>query len=345
MEVSTAFKELSEFLERLESSDANVTHTAVDQDLSGPDTPVAADVTVDVPILTEVDDAVSIELTDATVEDDRVAVELSVAVSGESTDTVPAVEFPAADDADGQASASATVPAYKDPDALRAVYEQHDTFPEMTDALGVGVTAETVRRHMIKHDIHNPADATPQSYVDAAARGESVSDDADGADASAVSTSLDESKTAQADPEAESPPDGESDADAAVASQPAAKSETESTAQSAVTDGGSAATADTAGRVHRPVGNVLADASRGQAGGTPDAGVNLPEQLTVADLTEAINGSRTVHEVAGRIDLHRSTVRRLLQAADLIHFVSSPLAADRMTVSPDEVVRRLTGAE
>lgn len=43
---------------------------------------------------------------------------------------------------------------YRDPDRLREVYEEYETFAEMRDALEVDVTPQTVRRHMIKHDIH-----------------------------------------------------------------------------------------------------------------------------------------------------------------------------------------------
>lgn len=47
-------------------------------------------------------------------------------------------------------------PAYSDPDRLAAVYAEADTFPEMRDALGVDVSAQTVRRHLIRHGIHDP---------------------------------------------------------------------------------------------------------------------------------------------------------------------------------------------
>jgi hypothetical protein len=337
MRVSTAFKELSEVLGRLESSDTVIQHAGIDQDLSDSETSVTADLVVDVPILSEADDnVVSIELADATVQDGSVAVELSVAVSGESAGPAPTAE-PRAADADERPSTSAAVPVYKDPEALEAVYERYDTFPEMTDALSVDVTSETVRRHMVKHDIHDPADDTPQSYADAVARGgESASGDVDGAEAPTVSTQSKESTSTAAD------------ADAEGTSSPEAESDGESAAQSAVTDGGST-TADTDAedrpRMHRPVGEVVAEASPGQESGVSNAVVEFPKRLTVADLTEASNQSRTIHEVAEQVDLSQSTVRQLLQSSGLIHFVSSPLAADQLTASPDEVLRRLNGAQ
>lgn len=51
-------------------------------------------------------------------------------------------------------------PAYRDPERLREVYDKYDTFEEMTDALDVDVTSQTVRRYMIKYDIHSPASET-----------------------------------------------------------------------------------------------------------------------------------------------------------------------------------------
>ena len=51
---------------------------------------------------------------------------------------------------------SRRVPPFRDPELLAEVYESCDTFAEMTEALGMDVTAETVRRYMIEHGIHQP---------------------------------------------------------------------------------------------------------------------------------------------------------------------------------------------
>lgn len=48
------------------------------------------------------------------------------------------------------------VPPFRDPELLAEVYESCETFAEMTDALGMDVTAETVRRYMIDYGIHEP---------------------------------------------------------------------------------------------------------------------------------------------------------------------------------------------
>jgi hypothetical protein len=59
-------------------------------------------------------------------------------------------------------------PAYRDPDVLAEVYAEHDTFPSMRDALDADVSTQTIRRHMIKHGIHDPSG----NSADAQDRGE-----------------------------------------------------------------------------------------------------------------------------------------------------------------------------
>lgn len=53
-------------------------------------------------------------------------------------------------------SADRDVPPFEDRELLRRVYASCDTFAEMADAIEMDVTAETVRRYMIDHDIHEP---------------------------------------------------------------------------------------------------------------------------------------------------------------------------------------------
>ncbi|GAA0540669.1 hypothetical protein ABNG02_14295 [Halorubrum ejinorense] len=48
------------------------------------------------------------------------------------------------------------IPEYQDPERLAAVYDENATFEEMRKKLGVDVTAQTVRKYMIKHGIHEP---------------------------------------------------------------------------------------------------------------------------------------------------------------------------------------------
>ncbi len=51
-------------------------------------------------------------------------------------------------------------PTYQQPEALAEVYDENATFEEMKAELGVDVTAQTVRKYMIKHGIHDPQPRT-----------------------------------------------------------------------------------------------------------------------------------------------------------------------------------------
>ncbi|RQG97285.1 hypothetical protein EA473_04260 [Natrarchaeobius chitinivorans] len=48
------------------------------------------------------------------------------------------------------------VPPFEDPELLAEVYDSCDTFVEMSEAIEMDVTAETVRRYMIDYGIHEP---------------------------------------------------------------------------------------------------------------------------------------------------------------------------------------------
>jgi hypothetical protein len=84
---------------------------------------------------------------------------------------------PSGEDTGATTDESADSPAYRDPALLEAVYEDYDTFAEMTDALDVDVTPQTVRRYMIKYGIHEPASTTGSRTAETllAAEPESVS--------------------------------------------------------------------------------------------------------------------------------------------------------------------------
>lgn len=115
------------------------------------------------PVVPIANDGVDVETVDASLTDDTVAVTLAVRVptgSDAETDRERATgDAPTADDdaAPGAiASRDRDVPPFRDPELLAEVYESCDTFAEMTEALGMDVTAETVRRYMVDYDIHQP---------------------------------------------------------------------------------------------------------------------------------------------------------------------------------------------
>ena len=342
MVASSAFKELSEVLARVESSGIELRHATVDQRLSGTDD-VTAELSVGVPLASglETSGAVSVTADGTDLDGGRIAVDLTVTVSPDDGTVASSADEQCEDSGPGS---DPTRPAYKRPDALRAAYERYDTFPAMTDALDADVTSETVRRHMIKHDIHDPDDAAPRRAMieageDGRGRGsETVGEDDDGVIGSDAETA------SHADERTGAGPGGGRSASAS-GGPPTVE---DMAARSAVTDGGNAVVDGSGSHAGSPVattpvGELLAEPSTRRRDRSP-AGLALPDTLTVAGLADAINRSRTVHEVTHYTGLTRETAERLLRECGLVHLVSRSLAAEQIAVSPDELARRIDAA-
>jgi hypothetical protein len=114
------------------------------------------------PVVPAPDGRVEVEPTDARLgPDGEVTVTLAATVpTGDGP--APAEETTTAEEptTDGGPTAASgrnrDVPPFRDPELLAEVYESCDTFAEMTEAIGMDVTAETVRRYMIDYGIHQP---------------------------------------------------------------------------------------------------------------------------------------------------------------------------------------------
>jgi hypothetical protein len=148
-------------------------HRATDQ----PGAVTLADATVDAdgtlqftfesvnPVGSLTDYDIEVHSSDAAIGDDG-TISLTLAVSVPTDDGDGAaeadrgVEPPTEESSPREASTDSTrerdVPPFRDPELLAEVYESCDTFAEMTDELGMDVTAETVRRYMVDYDIHQP---------------------------------------------------------------------------------------------------------------------------------------------------------------------------------------------
>jgi len=74
-----------------------------------------------------------------------------------------------------------SLPPYEDTDYLERLYDACNTFTEMSEAIDMDVSSETVRRYMIEADVHDPtsyntvSNATEQSGKAATDRGDSPS--------------------------------------------------------------------------------------------------------------------------------------------------------------------------
>jgi hypothetical protein len=326
MVASDSFKELSEVFARLESSGTKIRHAEIDQDLSDTDSDVTAELTVTLPFLTDVDmgETASIDAEGADIKEGEVSVDLTVTVSDSDSKRTGQISRRSDLATTDNESSEETVPAYKNPDALKAVYEQYSSFPEMTEALGVDVTSETVRRHMVKYEIHDPDDTRPNSYMDTAT--------IPGAESESPADSDVETDVVAADDQTD------------TSSNRGEEVPTQKTT-SAVTDGGNETVDDTIKESHlsnTSVKELVAEVSSQQgADQVVRTNIDIPETLTVAELADAINQSQTVRDVTRHIGVNRSAAKQFLKKFGLIDFVSHRLAADQITVSPDEVVRRI----
>jgi hypothetical protein len=177
MRASTAFHECATLLDELEATGLEVRAISPHEDDLLEEGSVTVDLALGVPLFDEIETN-GIEVTSQNGEaltDGTLTVDLSVRVpvddesADQPADTQPEIDLPESEKeiiSDGSGAPpqpAAKSKPYRDPDRLREVYDAHETFAEMTDALDVDVTAETVRTNMIKHGIHQPASHSSES--------------------------------------------------------------------------------------------------------------------------------------------------------------------------------------
>lgn len=346
MAVSNAFEELSAVLARLEATDADVRAVAVREPEISPGGDVTAELTVSVPLFaaSALEDGVTIEAENADVQDQRLSLDLTVTV--DVTDDDPDDTLAGLVDQPDSTTRDDSPPAYKDPDALATAYAEYDTFPEMTTALGVDVTSETVRRHAIKYGIHDPDDSTPHTGQNAILEaGESTEkeEQAGQTESDAGSTTATGASDTGTDG-ATTRDDEQSSADETVSltgDGPASASEPSEQSEQTSSSRESPKVADSP-LSDRPLAEFLSKTSETERENTiVTDGIGVSSDLTVGKLTRVVNQSRTVHEAKQHLGMSRNNAHQLLQRFDLIEFVSHPLATDQIEVTPREVVRRI----
>lgn len=194
---------------------------------------------------------------------------------------------------------SDATPAYRDPEALEEVYEAHDSFPAMREALDVDVSAQTIRRHMIQHGIHDPSgdedsDEQHESNTpdEAGAADESESD---------AERETDEDHDREPDePDAEHVEEPESvDEDGTETEEHEEESESE----------------------EEPVIPESAPLAE-----TLPADVTAPADITFAELKEAVRTADTLYHIQQQFDLTREEARDLLGYLDLLELVLGRVA-------------------
>jgi hypothetical protein len=119
-----------------------------------------------------------------TVETDRPAPGRAHDADGPGSSESRSEAGPESGSGDGpEAIRDTSVPPYDDTEYLQALYDAHDTFSEMADAILMDVSGETVRRYMIAADVHDPA--TYETAAEAARSGSRPRPSDDATDGSA----------------------------------------------------------------------------------------------------------------------------------------------------------------
>lgn len=193
-----------------------------------------------------------------------------------------------------KAASSETEPppekAYRDPEQLQTVYEEYQTFEEMRDALGVDVTPQTVRRHMIKHGIHEVS-------------------------SNPILEALRNHSSAPVDRPRRTDHQGEDEFDQL--------------------DG------------PRSTGDRSREAADLKQYGTVAEyeQFELPKELSIDDIKEAVLASRTVYEAQQHINLSREETRNILRDLDLLELVVGRVASSELRgFSEAEVEARILNA-
>lgn len=276
----------------------------------------------------------------------------------DADDTVDASDEPTVASSDAP-DEDESVPAYRDPERLRAVYEAHDSFPAMTEALDVDVTPQTVRRHMIEHGIHEPragAEARDGDDDEATARGDEASEavgetesggEVEGSGVAVVASGVADDEAAVG--EGDEVPGG------AASGPRRAGGETGGTDASPGDTGDYAGAADDAPDAAGGADDATDDEederrsdSRADGGRSGEDGVAAElagvDGVTDEQLKEAVRESRTIHELGQRLGVPRERAFRLLNALDLIDLVSGRLETEGRSIPPEELDQRIARA-
>jgi len=206
-----------------------------------------------------------------------------------------------------------SVPPYEDTAYLRRLYETCDTFTQMSDAIAMDVSSETVRRYMITADIHDP-----ESYdlVEETETGDD-SEHVAGSDAATETEERDEPAATAGSERDESPEDTSEGVD-------------EST--------------EASGSADAPVQPDTADDPLDEL---PDEqlvtdGSGLPGDTEVTDVAEAVVESMTVYEVQRHLGLERRETQEMLKRLNLIDLTMRRLSEQpEREVSYEQVVTRI----
>ena len=234
------------------------------------------------------------------------------------------------------------LPKYKDPEALRDVYDRFETFEDMTNELDVDVSPSTVRRHMIKCGIHVPE----PMYEDTANEPETVEEEKALGDAPVEEPTSSDAEDGSSSDHDTSPSDPvDADVPTTTTREEATNSTRQPEEESTPTHPGeeSTATQPDEGNDDETPPELLE--ARLESNPAVTDGIGLPEHLTLDDMIEIVRTSETLFEARRQMDVDPACARRVLNALDLMEFVTGRVAtkAER-DVSKDVIADRIATA-
>jgi hypothetical protein len=228
---------------------------------------------------------------------------------------------------------------HQNPEALAEVYEKYDTFAEMTDALGVDVGAQAVRKQMIRHGIHEPEgpgpSTTPSIDVGDSDPADAVTNGAiDGAVERTNGTAERTNGTTEHLDETAERTNGTAERTNGTAEYPdeTAERTNGSAERTNGTTGSQAVDADEASESPDAsgaddTGDAADDDPEQVAERLPE--LDLPGGLTATELKSAVETANTLYDVQRQLDLDGETTRGLLVEYDLLELVSGRAASVR----------------
>ena len=323
MGIANAFQKVGETIRKLESSGYTILEVAEGELIS--DDAITVELSVELPSLATIADQTGVSFVGTGTDDGTVSTTVTLRVPIEPdenpepvTTTKPQSESNSSKNthrADGSgvavtAGSELSLPPHRNPNRLREVYEENDTFAEMTEALGVDVTPQTVRHHMIQHGIHEPSShslSRESGARDQVREKEEYDGSTEDGDETGDSDGTDEPSTAvdPAEPPEEEPGDAERDVEL--------EEEVEAESEGGDEDG-------------TPTDEEELEDDIGSIEDLDLDDLELPAAVSGAEFVEAVRTSRTFYEVQRSLGWTHEQTRETLAEFNLLDLVSGRLS-------------------
>lgn len=269
------------------------------------------------------------------------------------------------------------LPAHRDPDRLREVYDEDRTFADMRDRLGVDVTPQTVRKHMVNHGIHEPSKhvtatenaasseeseenedrsssvrtADPSGRTDGDSSSERSEVEAQEVDPSSDPSHTDDvpqngdpgASTQDAQPNDSTPESASINSNSENGSGPVSREEDPSESERVPqnNDEGTESASDAPS-----VDDAIADQEPSPVGELEPMldGIGIQDHLSMEDVIEAVHTKKTLFEVQRSLELERDEAKQLLEELDLLELVHGRLPDEGFDPTREEIEDRIRTA-